>query len=71
MLAQNQNLAFEFNHFGQTALHLAAMRDNYLVILELLNHRALVHHVDILGRNSLFFASKHNFLMSVKALLAG
>lgn len=69
ILKEQPRLVFEFNHQGQTALHLAAMRNHSDVARVLLEYPILVDKPDLLGRNALFFAAKFNHLQSVKLLL--
>ncbi|CAK85103.1 unnamed protein product (macronuclear) [Paramecium tetraurelia] len=65
----NRNLLFEFNHLGQTCLHIAASKGNSTLLQYLLQCGADYEAKDFMNRNPLWYAVEAQSEESFKMLL--
>ncbi|CAD8128783.1 unnamed protein product [Paramecium sonneborni] len=65
----NRNLLFEFNHLGQTCLHIAASKGNSVLLQYLLQCGADYEAKDFMNRNPLWYAVEAQSEESFKLLL--
>lgn len=55
-MERNRYLLFEFNHVGQTCLHIAAKYKSMKILRYLIQHGADYEARDLMGRTPLFYA---------------